>query len=99
MSIIEFDRKTGRQIKINKRAEFTFPNQYGAEIENNNDFPQQYTVIIGMEKFSGGLYFNPRPYFYFEIHKDGHNSFFKFIENREKFHVKVDLLKKIVQIE
>jgi hypothetical protein len=47
MSIIEFDRKVGRQIKINKRAEFTFPNQYGEEIENYNDFPQQYKVIIG----------------------------------------------------
>ncbi len=36
MSIIIFGRKAGRQIKINKRAEFTFPNKYGEEIESNN---------------------------------------------------------------
>ena len=99
MSIIEFDRKVGRQIKINKRAEFTFPNQYGKEIENYNDFPQQYKVIIGKENFSGGLYFNPRPYYYFEIHKDGHNSFFNLVENKKTFHVKADLTHKIVHIE
>ncbi|HUU41826.1 MAG TPA: hypothetical protein VMW42_12890 [Desulfatiglandales bacterium] len=99
MSIIEFDRKIGRQIKINKRAEFTFPNQYREEIENSNDFPQQYKVIIGKEKFSGGLYLNPRPYYYFEIHKNGHNSFFNLVKNKKTFHVKVDLLNKIVNIE
>jgi len=99
MSIIEFDRKVGIQIKINKRAEFTFPNQYGDEIEKYNDFPQQYKVIIGKEKFSGGLYFNPRPYYYFEIHKNGHNSFFNLVKNKETFHIKADLNHKIVYIE
>ncbi len=99
MSIIDFDRKVGIQIKVNKRAEFTFPNQYGEEIEKYNDFPQEYEVIIGGQRFSGGLYFNPRPYYYFEIHKNGHNSFFKVVENKTKFHVKVDLSKKVVVIE
>lgn len=99
MSIIEFDRKAERQIKINKRAEFTFPNQYRGEIENYNDFPQQYKVIIGKEIFSGGLYFNPRPYYYFEIHKDGHNAFFNLVKNKKTFHVKADLSNKIVYIE
>ncbi len=99
MSIIEFDRKAEKQIKINKRAEFTFPNQYGGEIENSNDFPQQYKVIIGKEKFSGGLYFNPRPYYYFEIHKDGHNAFFNLVKNKTTFHVIADLSNKIVHIE
>lgn len=99
MSIIEFDRKVGIQIKVNKRAEFTYPNQYGEEIENDNDFPQQYKVIIGDKIFSGGLYFNPRPYYYFEIHKNGHNSFFNLVENRRTFHVRADLKHKIVYIE
>lgn len=99
MSIIKFDRKVGRQIKINKRAEFTFPNKDGEEIENNNVFPQQYKVIIGNKIFSGGLYKNPRPYYYFEIHKNGHNYFFNVVENKETFHVKVDLIYKIVHIE
>ena len=99
MSIIEFDRKVGIQIKINKRAEFTFPNQYGEEIEKYNDFPQQYKVIIGKENFTGGLYFNSRPYYYFEIHKIGHNSFFNLVKNKITFHVKADLNHKIVHIE
>jgi len=99
MYIIEFDRKVGRQIKINKRAEFTFPNQYGEEIENYNHFPQQYKVIIGKENFSGGLYFYPRPYYYFEIHRNGHNSFFNLVENKKTFHIKADLTHKTVHIE
>ena len=97
--IIEFDRKVGRQIKINKRAEFTFPNKHGIIIEDYNDFPQQYEVIIGEKSFSGGLYINPRPYYYFEIHKNGHKSFFNVVENNATFHVKVDLINKIVYIE
>lgn len=96
--IIEFDRKVGRQFKINKRAEFTFPTKHGTIIEYHNDFPQQYKVIIGTESFSGGLYKNPRPYYYFEIHKNGHNSFFNLVENKETFHVIVDLRNKIVYI-
>ena len=99
MTGIEFDRKVGIQIKLNKRAEFTFPNKYGDEIENFNEFPQRYKVVIGKEKFSGGLYFNPRPYYYFEIHKSGHNSFFNFIANKITFHVVADLDHKIVHIE
>jgi hypothetical protein len=98
MTIIEFDRKVGRQITINKRAEFTFPNQYGQEIIRHNNFPQQYEVIIGNEVFSGGLYLNPRPYYYFEIHKNGHTAFFNLIEGRKAFHVKVNLLDKTVFI-
>lgn len=97
--IIEFDRKVGRQIRINKRAEFTFPNKHGDTIESNNNFPQRYEVIIGKKMFSGGLYKHLRPYYYFEIHRKGHSSFFKIVENKGKFHVKVDLIKKIVHIE
>lgn len=99
MSIIEFDRKVGIQIKINRRAEFTFPNQYGEEIKNYSNFPELYQVIIVNEIFSGGLYYNPRPYYYFEIHKNGHNSFFNLVENKKTFHVKADLKHKIVHIE
>ena len=99
MSIIEFDRKVGIQIKKNKRAEFTFPNQYREEIEKYNHFPQQQKVIIGKENFTGGLYFNPRPYYYFEIHQIGHNSFFYLVKNIITFHVKADLNHKIVHIE
>ena len=99
MSIIEFDRKVGKQITINKRAEFTFPTKDGEEIERHNEFPQQYKVIIGKEIYSGGLYFNPRPYYYFEIHKNGHNTFFKLVENLRVFHVKADLHSKVVHIE
>jgi len=98
MAVIEFDRKVGKQIKINKRAEFTFPNKYGKVIESSNDFPQPYEVIIGKEKYSGGLYFNPRPYYYFEIHRNGHNSFFNFVVNKNTFHVVADLENKIVLI-
>jgi hypothetical protein len=99
MSIIEFERKAGKQIKNNKRAEFTFPNKNKEEIEKHNIFPQQYKVIIGSESFTGGLYFHPRPYYYFELHKEGHRAFFNLVANLEVFHVKVDLKNKIVQIE
>lgn len=98
MTVIEFDRKVGIQIQINKRAEFTFPNKHGEVIENSNDFPQLYEVIIGKEIFSGGLYYNPRPYYYFEIHKNGHNSFFNFVASKNTFHVVADLENKIVHI-
>jgi len=99
MSIIEFYRKVGKQITINKRAEFTFPNKDREEIEKYNEFPQKYKVIIGNEIFTGGLYFNPRPYYYFEIHKNGHKSFFNLVASLDVFHVKADLSSKIVQIE
>lgn len=99
MAIIRFDRKVGRQIKINKRAEFTFANKYKTEIENFNDFPQRYSVAIGIETFSGCLYRNPRPYYYFEIHKEGHDSFFNLVASRPTFQVVADLAKKIVRIE
>ena len=95
-AIIEFDPKVGNQIKINKRAEFTFPNEHGETIENYNDFPQRYEVIIDGKSFSGGLYKNPRPYYYFKIHKNGLNFFFSAVENKETFHVKVNLANKIV---
>ena len=98
MAVIEFDRKVGKQIIVNKRAEFMFPNKYGDMIESSNKFPQLYEVIIGKEKYSGGLYFNPRPYYYFEIHKNGHRSFFKFVGNKNTFHVVADLGSKIVHI-
>ena len=97
--IIEFDPTVGKQIKVNKRAEFTFPNRFGTEIEAHNNFPQQYKVIINDNSFTGGLYINPRPYYYFEIHKEGHPSFFKFVESKAKFHAKADLINKIVYIE
>jgi hypothetical protein len=98
MAVIEFDRKVGKQIKVNKRAEFIFPNKHGEIIQSSNNFPQLYEVIIGNEKYSGGLYFNPRPYYYFEIHKSGHNSFFNFVGNKNAFHVVADLESKIVLI-
>lgn len=99
MSIINFYSKVERQININKRAEFVSPNQYGEKIEEHNDFPQRYKVIIGKETFSGGLYKQPRPYYYFAVHKNGHNAFFNLVRNKEKFYVTVDLAKKIVHIE
>ncbi|MDO9230747.1 MAG: hypothetical protein Q7U03_14435 [Syntrophales bacterium] len=99
MSTIEFDRKVGKQITINRRAEFTFPTKDGPIIEAYNEFPQQYKVIIGKGIYSGGLYSNPRPYYYFEIHKNGHNAFFNLVENLRVFHVKVDLHSKVVHVE
>jgi len=99
MSIIEFDRTVGKQITINRRAEFTFPTKHGEEIKKLNEFPQQYEVIIGKEICLRGLYFNPRPYYYFKIHKNGHNSFFNLVENLRMFHVKVDLQSKVVHID
>ena len=99
MSVIEFERKVGLQIIKNKRAEFTFPTGDRNEIERHNIFPQQYKVIIGNESFTGGLYFNPRPYYYFEIHKKGHEAFFNLVTNLEVFHVKADLIHKIIEIE
>jgi len=99
MSTIEFDRKVGKQITINRRAEFTFPTKDGGLIEACNKFPQQYKVIIGEGIYSGGLYYNPRPYYYFEIHENGHNAFFNLVKTLRVFHVKVDLHSKVVHVE
>ena len=98
MSVIEFERKVGLQITKNKRAEFTFPTGDGTEIEKHNIFPQQYEVIIGKQSFTGGLYYNPRPYYYFEIHKEGHDAFFELVSNLDVFHVKADLVRKTIDI-
>ncbi len=98
MSVIEFERKVGLQITKNKRAEFTLPTGDGNEIESHNIFPQQYDVIIGKQSFTGGLYYNPRPYYYFKIHKEGHDAFFNLVSSLEVFHVKADLVHKIIEI-
>jgi len=98
MSVIEFERKVGLQITKNKRAEFTLPTGDRNEIERHNIFPQQYDVIIGHQSFTGGLYYNPLPYYYFEIHKEGHDAFLNLVSNLEVFNVKADLVHKNIEI-